>query len=65
MKTNFFHPSLLLLFLDLEDPRWVKIRIQDKHPGSATLGYRIRIEAGFEINGRKTKRLNSVIIKFE
>jgi len=26
-----------LLFLDLEDPRWVKIRIQDKHPGSATL----------------------------
>jgi hypothetical protein len=31
---NFFHPSLLLLFLD---PGWVKIRIRDKHPGSATL----------------------------
>jgi hypothetical protein len=29
MKTNF-----LLLFLD---PGWEKIRIRDKHPGSATL----------------------------
>jgi hypothetical protein len=34
MTTNFFHPSLLLLFLY---PGWVKIRIRDKHPGSATL----------------------------
>jgi hypothetical protein len=34
MTTNFFHPSLLLLFLD---PGWVKIRIRDNHPGSATL----------------------------
>jgi hypothetical protein len=34
MTTIFFHPSLLLLFLD---PGWVKIRIRDKHPGSATL----------------------------
>ncbi len=34
MTTNFFHPSLLLLFLD---PGSVKIRIRDKHPGSATL----------------------------
>jgi hypothetical protein len=34
MTTNFFHPSLLLMFLD---PGWVKIRIRDKHPGSATL----------------------------
>jgi hypothetical protein len=41
MTTNFFHPSLLLLFLDPgsgmgknQDPgSW----IQDKHPGSATL----------------------------
>ncbi len=37
----FFHPSLLLLFLDpgseIRDPEWVKIRIRDKHPGSATL----------------------------
>jgi hypothetical protein len=33
MTTNFFHPSLLLLFLDLgseiRDPGWVKIRIRD------------------------------------
>ncbi len=39
--TNFFHPPLLLLFLDpgseIRDPGWVKIRIRDKHPGSATL----------------------------
>jgi hypothetical protein len=37
----FFHPYLLLLFLDpgseIRDPGWVKIRIRDKHPGSATL----------------------------
>jgi hypothetical protein len=32
--TIFFHHSLLLLLLD---PGWVKIRIRDKHPGSATL----------------------------
>ncbi len=41
MTTNFFHPSLLLLFLDLgseiRDPGWVKIRIRDNHPGSTTL----------------------------
>jgi hypothetical protein len=41
MKTNFFHPSLLLLFLDpgseIWDQGWVKIRIRDKHPGSAIL----------------------------
>jgi hypothetical protein len=36
MTSNFFHPSLLLLFLD-PDPRWVKIRIRDVYPGSATL----------------------------
>jgi len=34
MTTIFFHPSILLLCLD---PGWVKIRIRDKHPGSATL----------------------------
>jgi hypothetical protein len=43
MKTNFFHSSLLLLFLDpgseIRDPVFVKIRIRDKHPGSATLVY--------------------------
>ncbi len=41
MTTNFFDPSLLLLFLDpgseIRDPEWLKIRIRDKHPGSATL----------------------------
>ncbi len=43
MITNFFHPSLLLLFLDqgsdVRDPVWIKLGsgIQDKHPGSATL----------------------------
>jgi len=42
MTTKFFSPSLLLLLLDpgseIQDPGWVKIRIRDKHPGSATLG---------------------------
>jgi hypothetical protein len=42
MRTDFFHPSLLMLILDpgskIRDPGWVKIRIRDKHPGSATLG---------------------------
>jgi hypothetical protein len=43
MTTHFFHPSLLLLVLDLgseiRDPGWVKSgsRIRDKHAGSATL----------------------------
>jgi hypothetical protein len=33
LTTNFFHPSLLLLFLDLgseiRDPEWVEIRFRD------------------------------------
>jgi hypothetical protein len=33
LTTHFFHPSLLLLFLDpgseIRDPEWVKIRIRD------------------------------------
>jgi hypothetical protein len=33
MATNFFHPSLLFLFLDpgseIRDPGWLKIRIRD------------------------------------
>ncbi len=41
LKKIFFHPSLFYLFLDpgseIRDPGWVKIRIRDKHPGSATL----------------------------
>jgi hypothetical protein len=36
MTTNFFSPSLLLLFLD-PGSGMGKIRIRDKHPGSATL----------------------------
>jgi hypothetical protein len=52
MTTNFFHPSLLLLFLDLgseiRDPgsgmgknqdQRSGINIRDEHPGSATLLY--------------------------
>jgi hypothetical protein len=34
MTTNFFHSSLLLLFLDSGSGMG---RIRDKHPGSATL----------------------------
>jgi hypothetical protein len=45
MTKNFSRPSLLLLFLDpgteIRDPGWVKIRIRDKHPGSATLEMRM------------------------
>ncbi len=38
IRIKFFQPSLLLLFLDPgRDPGWEKIRIRDKHPGSATL----------------------------
>ncbi len=41
LTTNYFSPLFLLLFLDFEseirDPEWVKIRIRDKLPGSATL----------------------------
>jgi hypothetical protein len=48
LTSNFFHLSLLLLFLDprseirdpgseIRDPGWVKIRSRDKNPGSATL----------------------------
>ncbi len=41
MTTNFFSLCLSLLFLvpgsEIRDPEWVKTRIRDKHPGSATL----------------------------
>ncbi len=35
----FFHPSLWVAVFGsgIRDPGWVKIRIRDKHPGSATL----------------------------
>ncbi len=34
--TNFFTPLFCCCFW-IRDPEWVKIRIRDKHPGSATL----------------------------
>jgi hypothetical protein len=39
MTTNFFSPlSFVAVFgSGIRDPGWVKIRIRDKHPGSATL----------------------------
>jgi hypothetical protein len=53
MTTNFFHSSLLLLFLDpgseIRDPGWVKIWIRDKHPGSATLISRMSCELGLDL----------------
>jgi hypothetical protein len=39
MTTNFFSPlSFVAVFGSvIRDPGWLKIRIRDKHPGSATL----------------------------
>jgi hypothetical protein len=39
MTTNFFSPlSFVAVFgSEIRDPGWVKIRIRDKHSGSATL----------------------------
>jgi hypothetical protein len=38
MIANFFHPSVGPVFgSETRYPGWVKIRILDKHPGSATL----------------------------
>ncbi len=41
LTRNFFSPLSLVTVLDpgsgIRDPGWVKIRIRDKHPGSATL----------------------------
>jgi hypothetical protein len=54
MKTNFFSPlSFVAVFGSgirdpgsgmgkNQEPGWVKIRIRDKHPGSATLGSRVQ-----------------------
>jgi hypothetical protein len=36
MITNFFSPLFCYCFW-IRDPGWVKIRIRDKYPGSATL----------------------------
>jgi hypothetical protein len=35
--TNFFFTPLFCSCFWIRDPGWVKIRIRDKHPGSATL----------------------------
>jgi hypothetical protein len=45
MTTNFFSPfSLAAVFgSEIQDPGWVKIRILDKHLGSATLGFKLLI----------------------
>jgi hypothetical protein len=39
LTTIFFSPlSFVAVFgSEIRDPEWVKIRIRDKHPGSATL----------------------------
>ncbi len=39
LTTNFFSPlSFVAVFgYEIRDPEWVKIRIRDKRPGSATL----------------------------
>jgi hypothetical protein len=41
LTKDFFSPLSFYLFLDpgseIRDPGWVKIRIRDKHSGSATL----------------------------
>jgi hypothetical protein len=54
MTKNFFHPSLLLLFLgpgsEIRDPGWIKIKIRDKHPGSATLAIRLRKLSEYRTN---------------
>jgi hypothetical protein len=34
---NFFFTPLFSTCFGIRDPGWVKIRIRDKHPGSATL----------------------------
>jgi hypothetical protein len=43
-------PSLLVLLLDAG---WIKIRIRDKHPGSATLQVIKRIRISMDTNSKK------------
>ncbi len=44
LATNFFHPSLFFAVFGsgIRDLEWVKIRIRDKHPGSANLIFCLR-----------------------
>jgi hypothetical protein len=41
MTTNLFSPLFFVAVFGsrIRDPGWVKIRIRDKHPGSATTRY--------------------------
>jgi hypothetical protein len=47
MTTNFFFTRLFCCCFCIRDPGWVKIRIRDKHPGSATLLEIIHNLSGF------------------
>ena len=50
-KRLFFTPlEIWNLGYDIRDPGWVKIRIRDKHPGSATLTHGNFSEIWFDIN---------------
>ncbi len=57
MKTIFFHPSLLLRFLDPDPGSGVGKKsgsgIRDKHPGSATLVGKNRCIVFVEIHGKR------------
>ncbi len=64
MTTNFFSPlSFVTVFgSEIRDPGWVKIRIRDKHPGSATLGstiFKIFLLGG----GRDEARAEAVLLR--
>ncbi len=61
LTTNLFSPlSFVVVFgskiqKEIRDPEWVKIRIRDKHLGSATLIYAMFYETktNFSINKQK------------
>jgi hypothetical protein len=64
MTANFFSPlSFVAVFgseirgprSGIRDPGWVKIRIRDEHPGSATLGSR-------KAKTNKKKKENNLIL---
>ena len=54
MDEKIFFPPLLVVLLDpgyeIRDPGWIKIRIREKHPGSAT-----RFVSGFEFKAKKIR----------
>ena len=73
MTSNIFYPSpLLLLFLDpgaeIRDPGWAKIRIRDKHPGSASLSATLPV-LFFVVSGKWSltswwrRSLSSVVLR--